>query len=1316
VRTKIKMDPSAHDSLAHLPTHLVEVSPRNLLCGLCNPDPRSCEVALLTRAYRGDVSLSAFTNVVFLLPLIVAFPLVSRWRADRHSVERFKSYAYKVAPTLYAAVVLLFGVDLATPFTSFIEVTPERRTIYFIFHGIRLTHDATRLVYRLLTSIFFKTLPATCRLRIDAFFRPTRGLPRTHKVIDLAVPEQVPFPKRDNYVGDFVLDNSVLVRREPRGIVNRIFPGAGHKPTPLVNAMFNDRVDNLWKNYVEVLDEVWEDNVLGTVEWVDRAGSYPKDRVWVATTDRVHLFVRDSGSRRLVYTAIYDRSNILMEDFTVRPGADASEVVYEEYRDTTKITVRSCPLPPSVGHVYKRVRGDANVWECYSRGGDGSELLGNVRLVEWRGDRAVVQMVETGDEELTPGVYQTNSTLKGSPRVWSHLEDAPVCENYVSFAPKEVVDNVTVREFELLPVAEIEFDAAAVISSVEAPPLGAELMPRSDVVADEMTITYDEHGRIPADEPIIPDDDELGRINRFVGILNVRTGGGKTFTMVRLAERRLREGTGRVAVIAPRIALVDEIVSKLRVRLGDDFTVCNYQTAEDPDRADVIVTTPYSAAKVFTRQGSKPRTVMFDEWRATVAELAGSFHERRYVQTWATLADLVSHANVLLFADASYDRFAHTYGLRRLDIDRIIDLNNRAPTQVTRIRCVHPPGRQGADRLIEFHCGREIGFDDIICDLHNGLRVAVFFASHAVLHSFRARLSQEGEDWVVKQFTSSDKELLIDAPDVDTAVRDCNVFVYTTAAGLGIDISETAFDNVYAFYSPNISVEQHAQALNRTRRVNGSRKIYYGHSCRDHFATSSDTADALENAGAAYRRYMSEAVGGLDYSQRLEAAIIRGTESADKRFGLGRLAGVMREHELGERFAVYTYDAKGADISSARRDRLWRQLSVSLEHIDTGHVTGVRETFSHRENSILFSSPLFVSYMRCGGLQRVLKLCGILWAYHHPPSEDDDNWLDEFVNVGLTHRIVPYEAFGVRTDHDKNRRRVSARDAAYFLHQKLALVGAYLRSVGLDEAVDCSDVMTQPIGSNYARALIGDAAARVPHTFGAVARAVGVRLNERNAVAFLRDLTGLFGVDADGHRYTRIRDPALWSAFQALRLSGDPSLRSLEVQTSRLPFSVQHLDAWWATASIERQLLSDRPDGQTAAETVSAFIETYVNTPFPHLTPSVLSSIKQPRPLQFDSELAERVHQGAAALGDATPDDIRSALASRHYEAVDDDHTSTHREFQPAALPADAAPRPTDRLGAVPRLGRVDRAGLVVEMSDDDADGGGYNELPNGCW
>lgn len=320
--------------------------------------------------------------------------------------------------------------------------------------------------------------------------------------------------------------------------------------------------------------------------------------------------------------------------------------------------------------------------------------------------------------------------------------------------------------------------------------------------------------------------------NLLVNVLKGPCGSGKSSHVREFIARKQQR---RVVWVCPRVALVGDVVRALEsMEQLAGCAVVDGRTALVPrSQYDnfVIVITIHSLASEFVDKYRELESLMFvfDELCLINEDLVSAVLDTPRAE--AALGFLLAGGRVsrCVLADANMDTtmvasfLSRVADARRTMFDAVPDVMER--TVDVRIRWIEASHQMAAGRTV--HCWEKSRLQQHIVD--NAFdRWALFFGSRTQLEAFEARLrpltDRYGNALHIKKFTRTAR------PKLDTLIDDLttgftHVFMYTTAAGVGVDLSfcnATFYRNVAVF---GVEMEHmHPmtvfQGLSRARSVN----------------------------------------------------------------------------------------------------------------------------------------------------------------------------------------------------------------------------------------------------------------------------------------------------------------------------------------------------------------------------------------------------------------------------------------------------------------------------------------------------------------
>lgn len=324
--------------------------------------------------------------------------------------------------------------------------------------------------------------------------------------------------------------------------------------------------------------------------------------------------------------------------------------------------------------------------------------------------------------------------------------------------------------------------------------------------------------------------------NLLVTVLKGPCGSGKSS---HVREFIARKRTRRVVWVCPRVALVGDVIRALSSlpELAGCAVVDGRSALVRPSQYDnfVIVITIHSLASAFVDKYRELESLMFvfDELCLINEDLISQVLDTPRAE--AALGFLLAGGRVsrCVLADANIDTtmvasfISRIADARRTMFDAVPDVMEREVD--VRIRWVEASHQMASGRTV--HCWEKSRLQQHILD-HWIDRWALFFGSRTQLEAFESRLrgsvDQFGNTVRIKKFTRTARpalETLIDDLTADP-LGFTHVFMYTTAAGVGVDLSfcgnSTFYRNVAVF---GVEMEHmHPmtvfQGLSRARSVN----------------------------------------------------------------------------------------------------------------------------------------------------------------------------------------------------------------------------------------------------------------------------------------------------------------------------------------------------------------------------------------------------------------------------------------------------------------------------------------------------------------
>jgi hypothetical protein len=362
-----------------------------------------------------------------------------------------------------------------------------------------------------------------------------------------------------------------------------------------------------------------------------------------------------------------------------------------------------------------------------------------------------------------------------------------------------------------------------------------------------------------------------------IELLKTPCGAGKTEFSIRCMMRALLPGNC-LLVIAPRVVLCEQLVTRIKssaARAGHRWHVLSYKQVSSHQREllpdSVLVTTLESLPRFASMQFAG---VVVDELCTVVHALHCKTTESRRSVVLDAFVRVVARARHSIMMDRDIGAgerlfVAHVVARMQHDISwprrNVIDATVRAPAVHVRHVTMADPVR----RTVELWRNTDQMIADMKQQLLAGKNIAVFCATKSDAEKLYECFNDYFENaTLITGDTDPDvKREFALAPDEYFAARSTRIWLYTTAASVGLSVDNEYFHEVYAIGADFLSLRALLQAEARLRLLVGQarheRRI---HLClppavfdRTRIAAASRNADHRLGGGGARVRIAAHA-------------------------------------------------------------------------------------------------------------------------------------------------------------------------------------------------------------------------------------------------------------------------------------------------------------------------------------------------------------------------------------------------------------------------------------------------------------------------
>lgn len=308
---------------------------------------------------------------------------------------------------------------------------------------------------------------------------------------------------------------------------------------------------------------------------------------------------------------------------------------------------------------------------------------------------------------------------------------------------------------------------------------------------------------------LVPADRVVGGDGRKIVFLSGPCGCGKTYAARQLINAKDVDGTLRTLIVTPRASLT--------ASLSRHFDAWSYKNGRLPRDQRFGATCVDSLAGFVCDNGvlNDLFSIVFIDEIATLLEhlLLGNTLDRNKLarkQALEVLLAVVANADLVIVADKDIGVTERWFFALPEVLLSPVDYVFLKIRQTAPLRLIRLP-----DRAHAFLTVAELVEAD--------KRVAYFEPSNkqcqALVKQLKERFPAKADRIVGIHSRSSDKGLFSTDPDAFVREKDLCVLVYTTAVGVGIDISQTCFDAVFTMVAPYLSYRDYEQASWRVRKM-----------------------------------------------------------------------------------------------------------------------------------------------------------------------------------------------------------------------------------------------------------------------------------------------------------------------------------------------------------------------------------------------------------------------------------------------------------------------------------------------------------------